>query len=57
MESEPLQALGIRVRRVVDLDEKAVYLPRYEILLLDAELTDFQVSGAIEHLLPRLFAT
>ncbi len=54
MELELLQALGVRIRRVTDLGERALNLPRHELLLLDFNLTDRQISAAIDNVLPRV---
>lgn len=43
-----LKALGVRIRRVADLDEGAIYLSRSKILLLDLEMDDRQIVEAID---------
>lgn len=57
MESELLEALGVRIRRVAALDEKALYLQKRELLLIDDNLTDQQISAAVDEVLPRLWDT
>lgn len=49
-----LKAWGVRVRRVADVDEGAIYLPNHKLLLLDIELTDAQISDAIDSVVPSL---
>ncbi len=50
-----LKALGVRVRRVADLDEGALYLPTQMILLLDIEMSDEEITQTIDDLLPALW--
>lgn len=47
-----LRAMGVRIRRVADLEEGALYLPVEKLLLLDIELTDGEVNDAIDAVLP-----
>lgn len=47
-----LKTLGVRVRRVADLEEGAIYLPSQKVLLLDIEMTDKDIDDAIEQILP-----
>ena len=49
-----LKTLGVRIRRVADMDEGAIYLPNHKILLLDIELTAEQVTDAIDAVIPTL---
>ena len=49
-----LEAFGVRIRRVADLDEQALYLPRFDSCCSIVTLTDRQVSAAIDDVLPRL---
>ena len=50
-----LKSLGVRIRRVADMNEGAIYLPNHKLLLLDIELSDELVSDAIESVLPSLW--
>jgi hypothetical protein len=52
MSSGLLSALGVRVRRVADLREGAIYIADRKLLLLDIELTDHQIAEAIDSVLP-----
>lgn len=47
-----LRAMGVRIRRVADLEEGALYLPNEKLLLLDIELTEEEVTYAIDSVLP-----
>lgn len=47
-----LRALGVRIRRLADLEEGAVYIADRSLLLLDIELSDCQIRRAIESVLP-----
>lgn len=49
-----LKTLGIRVRRVADVHEGAIYLPNHKLLLLDIEMSDEQISEAIDAVIPCL---
>ena len=51
-----LHALGVRVRRVADLDEGAIYIARFRMLLLDDNLNDTQAEKAVDQVLPSLWA-
>lgn len=51
-----LSALGVRVRRVADLDEGAVYVPEMKLLFLDFEMTDEDITDALDQVLPSLWA-
>ena len=51
-----LETLGVRIRRVAELDEGALYIQQCRLLLLDIELTDKQVTEAQERVLPHLTA-
>jgi len=51
-----LKALGVRVRRVKDLQEGSLFVEDRRILFLDHELTDEQINDAIEWTLPLLWA-
>jgi hypothetical protein len=55
MSSGLLKTLGVRIRRVADLDERALYLKDRKLLLLDYELSDQEVSDAIDRVLPFLW--
>lgn len=50
-----LKVLGVRIRRVADLDEGAIYLPDNKLLLLDIELSQECVTVAIDGILPSLW--
>lgn len=43
-----LKALGVRVRRVADLEEGALYLDRSRLLLLDFQMPDEDVKIALD---------
>lgn len=47
-----LIAAGIRVRRVADLEEGALYLKKSKLLLLDNDLPDASVDAAVDEILP-----
>lgn len=47
-----LRALGVRVRRLADLEEGAIYIADRSLLLLDIDLSDCQIRRAIEKVLP-----
>lgn len=51
MSSGLLKTLGVRVRRIADLDEGALYVEDRRLLLLDFDLTDEQVIEAIDAVL------
>lgn len=46
-----LRTLGVRIRRIADLEEGAIYLADRNLLLLDIELSDRQMQKACETLL------
>jgi len=52
-----LSARGVRVRQVSNLNEQALFLPKCELLLLDVNLTDQQITAAIDGVLPRVWDT
>lgn len=43
-----LRALGVRVRRVDDLDERALFLPKSKLLLLDYMLSEAEATDAAD---------
>lgn len=51
-----LKALGVRVRRIADLDEGALYLSNSRILLLDLELSESEITQAMDDVLFSAFA-
>lgn len=50
-----LKALGVRVRRVADLDEGAIYVKESRLLLLDFNMTDEHIDRAMDDVLPVAF--
>lgn len=50
-----LSALGVRIRRVADLDEGALYFSKTKLLLLDFEMGDEDVAEVIDDLLPAVW--
>jgi hypothetical protein len=50
-----LKMLGVRIRRVADLDEGALYFSERRLLLLDFELSDEDATDAIDRVLPAMF--
>ena len=52
-----LLALGVRIRKVTELDEGAIYIEDRRLMLLDRTLTEEQVARAIDRVLPSLWAT
>lgn len=52
MTSGLLSTLGVRVRRVADLREGALYVADRKLLLLDIELSDSQIAQAMDAVLP-----
>lgn len=53
---ELLDALGVRMRKVEDLEEGKLYVPDRKLLLLDVDMTLSQISAAIDRILPEAFA-
>lgn len=51
MPSGLLSSLGVRVRRIADLREGALYVADRKLLLLDVELSDLQAAEAIDAVL------
>jgi len=49
-----LSALGIRVRRVQELSEGAVYLEDRRLLLVDGGLSDEQINDVANQVIPAL---
>ncbi|HWM14976.1 MAG TPA: hypothetical protein VNP97_00150 [Microbacterium sp.] len=45
------------MRQVSNLNEQALFLPKCELLLLDVNLTDQQITAAIDGVLPRVWDT
>lgn len=50
-----LSALGVRVRRIADLREGALYYADEKLLLLDIELDEHMTRAAIDAVLPTLW--
>lgn len=50
-----LSALGVRIRRVADLSEGALYYADEKLLLLDIELGDRETRAALDAVLPTLW--
>lgn len=50
-----LSALGVRIRRVADLDEGVLYFSKTKLLLIDFELSDEEVADAIDEILPAVW--
>lgn len=50
-----LKSLGVRIRRIADLEEQALYIEESKLLLLDIELDDAQITDVIDQVLPSLW--
>lgn len=51
-----LQALGIRVRKVPDLEEGALYFSDNKLLLIDVCMDDEEISDALDQLLSQVWS-
>lgn len=50
-----LEAMGVRVRHVVDLSEGALFLKKSKLLLLDIDISHDEINQVIEEVLPAAF--